>query len=143
MQNSILEWVVYLFYFCFMNNKCAIYKFWIFEFWIYFIFKYSDIGLLWSKITIFMIGITLKLILHIKYGWNNPEAGWVWKVQNFIFFAISGSKIHCIHKHSNTCHGLNFHRNLIVFKCSKQCPLSQSITIEITKKLLITAVRSP
>ena len=31
MQNLIVEWVVYLSYF-FMNNKCAIYKFWIFEF---------------------------------------------------------------------------------------------------------------
>ena len=92
MQNSILEWVVYLFYFCFMNNKCAIYKFWIFEFWIYFIFKYSDIGLLWSKITIFMIGITLKLILHTKYRWNNPETGWAWKVQNITFLPFLALK---------------------------------------------------
>ena len=42
----------------FMNNKRAIYIFWI--------FKYRDIGLLWSKITI-VIEISLKLHLHIKY----------------------------------------------------------------------------
>ena len=43
--------------------------------WFFFIFKYSDIGLLWSKITIFIIEITLKLLLHTKYGWNNPSWG--------------------------------------------------------------------
>ena len=32
------------------------------------------------------------------------------------FFAISGSSK--LHKHSNISHGLNFHRNLIFFKCS-------------------------
>ena len=38
-----------------------------------------------------------------------PEKSNIW------FFAISGSsKIHRIHKHSNTCHVLNFHRNMIV-----------------------------
>ena len=50
-----------------MNNKRAIYEFRIFEF---FIFKYSDIGLLWSQIIIFIIEITLKLPLHKKYWWN-------------------------------------------------------------------------
>ena len=49
-----------------MNNKRAIYEFRIFEFSIFFIFKYSDIGLLWSQITIFIIEITLKLLLHKK-----------------------------------------------------------------------------
>ena len=39
------------------------------------IFKISIIGLLWSKITIFIIEITLKLFLHSKYGWNNPNSG--------------------------------------------------------------------
>ena len=43
--------------------KPAIYKFWIFEF---FIFKISDIGLFWSKITIFIIEISLKL--HFRMG---------------------------------------------------------------------------
>ena len=56
----------------FMNNKRAIYKFWIFEFSIFVI---SDIGLLWSKMTIFIIEISLKLHLHTKYGWNNPNSG--------------------------------------------------------------------
>ena len=45
-----------------------------FEFF-YFQIQYSDIGLLWSKITIFMIGIALKQHLHAKYGWNNPNWG--------------------------------------------------------------------
>ena len=45
-----------------MNNKRAIYEFFIFEF---FIFKYSDIGLLLSKINIFIIEITLKLLLQV------------------------------------------------------------------------------
>ena len=47
-----------------MNNKRAMYKFWIFYF---FIFKISDIGLLWSKIMIFIIEISVKLYLHAKY----------------------------------------------------------------------------
>ena len=55
-----------------MDNKRTIYEFWIFYF---FIFKYSDIGLVWSKITIFIIEITLKLLVHKKYGWNNPNWG--------------------------------------------------------------------
>ena len=44
---------------------------WIFNFWI---FKSSDIDSLWSKITIFIIEISLKLHLHTKYGWNNPNS---------------------------------------------------------------------
>ena len=47
-----------------MNNKRAMYNFRIFY---NFIFKISDIGLLWSKITIFIIEITLKLVLDTKY----------------------------------------------------------------------------
>ena len=55
-----------------MNNKQAMYKFQIF----YFIFfKMSNIGLLWSKITIFIFEITLKQLLLKKYGWNNPNWG--------------------------------------------------------------------
>ena len=54
-----------------MNNKRAIYKFRILEFSI---FKIGDIGLLWSKITIFIIEISQKLHLHTKYGWNNPNS---------------------------------------------------------------------
>ena len=41
----------------------------------FFYFQNSDIGLLWSKITIFIIEIYLKLHLHTKYGWNNPNWG--------------------------------------------------------------------
>ena len=51
----------------FMKNKRAIYEFFIFQFSIVFIFKYSDIDLLWSKINIFIIAIFLKLCLHTKY----------------------------------------------------------------------------
>ena len=67
--------------------------FWIFD---YFIFKISQIGLLWSKITIFISEITLKLVLDIKYRWNNPEAGWAWKVQNFTFlpFLAAQNSLH-------------------------------------------------
>ena len=48
-----------------MDNKqnLQISDFLIFDF---FIFKYSIIGLLWSQITIFIIEITLKLLLHKK-----------------------------------------------------------------------------
>ena len=75
--------------FIFMNKKRAIYRFSIFEF---FIFKYSDIGLLWSKITIFIIGITIKLLLHTKYGWNNPNWGRLGlKNPKLHFLAISAS----------------------------------------------------
>ena len=49
------------------------------------IFKINDIGLLWSQITIFIIEISLKLDLHTKYEWNNPNSRWLgMKVQNFI-----------------------------------------------------------
>ena len=75
-----------------MNNKRAMSKFsdfWIFD---YFIFKISHVGLLWSKITIFIIEITLKLILDTKYGWNNPNSGRLGlKLPKLHFFAISGS----------------------------------------------------
>ena len=49
------------------------------------------IGLLWSKIAIFIIEITLEL-LYIQNidEITLTEAGWAWKIQNFIF-AISGS----------------------------------------------------
>ena len=74
-----------------MNNKRAIYKFRIFEF-LFFFFKISDIGLFRSKITIFIIEITLKLLLHTKYGWNNPNWGRLGlKTPKLQFFAISAS----------------------------------------------------
>ena len=52
----------------------------------------SDIGLLWSKITIFIIEITLELLLPTKYGWNNPNWGRLGlKSPKLHFFGISGS----------------------------------------------------
>ena len=52
----------------------------------------SDIGLHCSKITIFIIEIALELLLHTKYGWNNPNWGRLGlKSLNLHFFAISGS----------------------------------------------------
>ena len=52
----------------------------------------SDIGLLWSKITILIIEITLELLLHTKYGWNTPNWGRLGlKSPKLHFFAISGS----------------------------------------------------
>ena len=56
-----------------MNNKHAMYKFHIFEIFIFIFSKIGDIALLWSKITIFIIEITLKQLLLTKYGWNNPN----------------------------------------------------------------------
>ena len=50
------------------------YKLRIFEF---LFFKISQIGLFWSKIIIFIIEISLKLHLHTKYGWNNPNWRWL------------------------------------------------------------------
>ena len=41
------------------------------------IFKITDICLLWLKITIFIIEISLKLHLHAKYGWNNSNSWWL------------------------------------------------------------------
>ena len=56
------------------------------------IFKYSNIGSLWSKIFIFVIEITLKLLLHKEYEWNNPNWGRLgMKNPKFHFFDISGS----------------------------------------------------
>ena len=56
------------------------------------VFQKHDIGLLWSKITIFIIEITVKLLLHTKYGWNNPNWGRLsLKNSKLHFFAISGS----------------------------------------------------
>ena len=43
-------------------------KFRIFEIMILFFSKMSDITLLWSQITIFIIEITLKQLLHKKIG---------------------------------------------------------------------------
>ena len=58
----------------------------------FFIFKYNDIGLLWSKITIFFMEITLKLFLHTKYGRNNPNWGRLGlKNSKLHFFDISRS----------------------------------------------------
>ena len=54
--------------------------------------KISDIGLLWSKITIFIIEITLKLYLHTKYGWNNPNWGRLGLISPKLhFLGLSGS----------------------------------------------------
>ena len=47
------------------------YKFRIFDF---LFFKIRQIGLFWSKITIFIIEISVKLHLHIKNGWNNRNS---------------------------------------------------------------------
>ena len=61
------------------------------NFWVLF-FQKCDIGLLWSKITIFIIEITIKLLLHTKYGWNNPNWGRLsLKNSKLHFFTISGS----------------------------------------------------
>ena len=54
-----------------MNNKRAMYKFFIFYSRF---FKISQIVLFWAKITIIIIEISLKAILHGKYWWNNTNS---------------------------------------------------------------------
>ena len=128
-----------------MNNKFEIYKFRIFEFWIFYFFKISDIGLLWSKITIFIIEITLKLICHTKFGWNNPNWGRLsLKSSKLHFFAISGiSKFIAYSNIQIHVLGSIFNFNLIFFKCAEQCPLSESIIIGKPKKHPFMSQRSP
>ena len=43
------------------------------NFGFFYFWHIGDIGILWSQITIFIIEITLKLLLHTKYGGNNPN----------------------------------------------------------------------
>ena len=95
--------------------------FWIFDF---LFFKISDISLLLSKITIFIIEMSLNYIYIQNLDEITPtDAGWAWSPElqkipknSTSFFETSGSsKIHPTDKHSNTCHELNFHRKLIFF----------------------------
>ena len=89
---------------------------WILDF---FIFQISDIGLLWSKIALFIIEISLKLhtfTFIIVDEITQTHTGWAWKVLNFIFCHFWELKNLLQHKHSNSCHALNFHRKLIFFK---------------------------
>ena len=108
--------VLFLF---FTNNKRAILNFGFFFF-----------QNLWYWLTL----IQNNHFYHWNF-WPNPNWGRLGlKSAKLYFFAISGSsKIHRTHKHSSTCHRLNFHCKLIFFKCLLQCPVSESITIEITK----------
>ena len=101
----------------FKHNKRAMYQFCIFEIMIFFIFKYSDSGLFWSKITIFVIEITLKLLLHTKYGWKNPNWGRLGlkNPQLHSFWHFWQLKIHRKYKHSNKCQAFNFQRKLLLF----------------------------
>ena len=111
-----------------MNNKRAIYKFLNLEF----LTLFSNI-VIWAYFDPKLTFLSLKILLNYIYiqntGWNNPITQVGPEKSKIKIFAISGrSKIHRIRKHSNTCHVLNF-----FFKCSQQYPLSESITIEITK----------
>ena len=60
------------------------------NFWFFVVcFKISQIGLFWSKITIFIIEISLKQHLHTKYWWNNPNSrrlGLKSQKRNFLLF---------------------------------------------------------
>ena len=55
-------------------------------------FKISQIGIFWSKITIFSIEISLKLPFHTKYGWNKPNSCRLGlkspKLKILLFFAV-------------------------------------------------------
>ena len=66
-----------------MNNKRAIYKFWILDF---LFFKFTKWALFWSKISIFSIEISLELHLHTKYGWNNPNSCWLGLKSQKLYF---------------------------------------------------------
>ena len=85
----------------------------------FFYFQIKRYWLTLIKNSIFIVEITLKLLLHTKYGWNNPNWGRLGlKSEKLHFFAISGSSKFISHKHSNIWHGLNFHCNSIFLKCS-------------------------
>ena len=115
------------------------YKFLIFEFlmFAYFLFKISQIGLFLAKIITILIEIYQKLMLHTKYA-NSHRFGL--KTQQLWFCHFWQLKIQNTHIHSNTCEEINFFKMLILFviKFSKHCPLSESITIEISKKLYLS-----
>ena len=56
------------------------------DFW-FFVLKIRKIYLFWSKITIFIIEISLKPHLCTKYGLNNLNSHRLaWKVKNLIFY---------------------------------------------------------
>ena len=118
----ILEWVISLSNLCFLwiiKVQCTNYGF--LNFQDYFNFKISDIGLLWSKITIFIIEISLKLQLHTKYGWNNPNScrlGLKSLKLHFLFLTVqkfithTNIQIHVKYKYmSNTFNHNFFFRN--------------------------------
>ena len=86
-------------------------NFWIFEF-----SKCCQICLFWSKITIIIIEISIKLYLHTKYRWNNPNSLRLGLKNQKNIFAISGnSKMHGTHKHSYTYKFSIFILNLYFF----------------------------
>ena len=55
-------------------------------------------ALLWSQITISIIEITLKQLLHKKYGWNNPNWGRLGLKSPKLHFLFWQLKIHRIYK---------------------------------------------
>ena len=59
----------------------------------------SDVALLWSQITIFIIEITLKQLLHKKHERNNPNWGRLGlKSPKLHFLVFWQLKIHRIYK---------------------------------------------
>ena len=98
----------------------------------------SDIALLWSLITIFIIEITLKQFLHKQYGWNNPNWGRLGlKSPKLHFLVFWQLKIHRIYKKFKYMSRAQFFEMLVTMS---------SITINNywnSKKLLIYTQRSP
>ena len=80
---------------------------WISDFLIFdfLIFKYSNIGVLWSQITIFIIEITLKLLLHTKYGRITlTEAGQWGQVKKKGIYAANWTRDILYEKHPQEMH---------------------------------------
>ena len=109
-------------------------------------FKISDIGLLWSKITIFIIEITLKQVLDTKSGWNNSNWGRLGlKSSKLHFFAISGSAKFIAYTNIQ----IYVTGSIIIviwfffLNARNNVLLSQSITLVKSKKHLFMGQRSP
>ena len=78
----------------------------------------------------------MKFLWNYIYIQNMDEitlTGWAWKIQNFIFLPFLAVQIFIAHMNIQI-HVTGSIFIVIFFKCSWQCPPSESITIEITPK---------
>ena len=61
------------------------------------------------------------------------QAGWAWKVKNFIFAISGNSKFRCTNKHSNTCHGINFYCKLIFLNAPNNVLYQNQFQLQLPK----------